>query len=347
MLNNSKLRILLSLVHNYPVIKYFHGSFVKIIVIVSDKSTGMLLQKLNLTGRNQILCSDTNKEQLVNALCVPRSAFCIYHYEDNSKGKMFLNSLSRAVSEGYLYDKEIMNIPIVLMESGVVALDIINCFALEEDTIFSERVTLNMVIPQSRKMEVIRDRINEYVEIYDGVKSVLQTAACFLPECIENRECLGAYLETVEAMLMDDDNIRDTSGISDIFLNALLSWQRATHFCDVRQLPDIEPDDVGLITEVILYDDSYIYMKEELFRIIAETINDCSSNLIKSALKHDDILVTNNTTTFSVKVSYYSAYGQFKRLRMLKFRRDLICTIGEVDFITRCLNSKEEQFYEN
>ena len=87
------------------------------------------------------------------------------------------------------------------------------------------------------------------------------------------------------------------------------------------------------LSRSIVSSKQYFYISERLFKEIANPlIKVVAIDVLKKTLKQEGILCPENTRTFTVKMGYYNLVTEYKRKRMLRFSRDKLDHVGELDF---------------
>lgn len=342
--NELKMQILLSLQYNYPIIKEVVGAINKLILVtISGDGYGNVMKSLDFYQRNNIVHPKMGDQELADKLCWPRSSFFVYPYEENAKGKEFMNYLADKIHNNQILGRQIYTPVIVLTNGTSVELDESKYFFIsltEMHGVFSFRK--ECIVPKEADAALMEYRIRTHVKADGSLLSILQSAACCLPECLQNEAVLENYLQIVEAMALEDE-ARDSSDMVDEFIFALHEWQRKYGFSNVKDMADLDAETMNNLEAAMLYDHDFLYITEALFkRIAGEMLPNCPINELKRNLANDGTLVCENTDARSVKVWCQIKDEGPKRKRMLRFRRDRLQPMGVPDFVVKCLNAKEE-----
>ena len=339
MFSKRKHMVLQSLGLNYPAIRMLGFTVEQLIIVVVPKGNSAAMRReLDLCGRKLFLYPGMKQPDLAEVLGVQESAFCVYPYENSVKGNKFLGVLSGMVCRNRVGNNEIRNLPVVLMEGGMVDFSELDCFAIYEEEDNVQHAEFAKVVPGKDCIPLVKERISNFVVQDGSMRSVLLTAACFLPECIFSDKTMEEYVDVVDRMIIEEEENRDRHGLASIFLQALFEWQAAKGFCNVRELPNLDMQTTDNIDNYIFYDQDFLYMKDEFYKeIVRDMLVPYSVSEVKKDLMNEGILVSDKSKTYGTKVSYTSVAGVPQRVRMLKFRRERMQPLGKIDFITSCL----------
>ena len=235
------------------------------------------------------------------------------------------------------------------MEGFLADLEKANCFIINAEKLsITEQCKADEIVPEEDQIALLMDRINDYVVRDGSIKETLQTAVCCLPECIGDRDVLRGYLDEVEDMIMEDELFQDSCGLVDLFLNAIYDWLTKKELSGVIEIPNAEPIRDSDISKVILYDRKYLYMKDDLYKeIMKDALPYLPIDASKKALRDAGLLLCDCTDTYTSKARKVNVDGTRRNIRMLRLEREKMQPLGEIDFITRCLNIKEEMPYED
>ena len=122
----------------------------------------------------------------------------------------------------------------------------------------------------------------------------------------------------------------------------MYQWQENTEFSEAYELPCLEMAVVDRIEKVILYDSDYLYLKESFFKDILERLlRIFSVDVLKRELLDAGILSSDKSKTYTVKVTYIDITGQYQRERMLRFEREKMKILGDMEFIEQCISGRE------
>lgn len=68
-----------------------------------------------------------------------------------------------------------------------------------------------------------------------------------------------------------------------------------------------------------------------------------SADVLKAALTEAGIMYPESAKTYTAKVGYRNIAGEYKRERMIRFRREKLNRAGDMDFVELCQNQKGGQ----
>ncbi len=334
--------ILKSLAINYPILKENSLDLAKLLLVVVDKGQLKAAADLFSDGDAPRISEYMRAKEFKKVFSEANSVFVIYPYSQTRKSKEFLNFLNTITRIGAIEETQINVMPLVISEGIPYDCDLENFFTVYlNGTLSGIHVDGMVVVPPDDQLAVVADKINSLVlNNLSQEQKALLAAVCFLyPNIFEGslqvkfEEMLGCAEKLVE---LDDDN-KDTGNLGDAFIQQLYYWQEQENFCDMYQLPHLETHAIENFHQVILYQEDFLFMKESLFKKIAESLLKIFSvDAIKKALVQEGLLCPENTQTYSVKMPYYNPNREYKRERMLRFRRSKFNCVGELDFMDLC-----------
>lgn len=341
------LDILKSLIINYPVIREFNCGLTKLLLLVVEAGKSKAIIDLLSIEDAPRLNEMMGTKQLVRFLTNYESTYTVYEYFPSIKSKEFIATLSTVARIGEIGGHKLSSIPVVISEGVPYGCDMHDFFTVYINGEISGIMLENgLVVPADDQLMVVEDKIHTYItENHSQNKKALIAATCFLyPNMILSKEdALEEYLNQVEYLVEADDDNQDTNNLENIFISELYRWQERTSFHAVYALPNLEMSIISKLDQVILYDNDFIYMKEKVFKdVVKVLLRTFSIDTLKAELIDAGMLYAENSRTYTVKVGYYNLIGEYQRERMLRFQREKINIVGEMEFIEMCMYERED-----
>ncbi len=152
------------------------------------------------------------------------------------------------------------------------------------------------------------------------------------------------FREPIEAELLNTEDaicriLKDAeegavSDILEVFLNSLYEWIAFTQFSDCFQR--CRNLVVKNLNHSMLYDESYLYLPENIFNQIIRPIKAQVSSLeIKIALKQEGVLVCQNSEGYTINLLLSLSTG-FVKHRFYRLDRQAIKKPGELEIVELC-----------
>lgn len=333
------LFVLKSLVANAPIIFDWGHQFIKVLtIIVSPGQTKNLLKILSCWGQNQVINNVNNsikfKEKLVNSHC----GFIFFPYCPTKYSNELIDTLFSIIVSGRLGDSDVGAIPVIVSEEGYLDDSKNQLLVLSLLGDLSEvDISLEDVIPEDEYVQFIKEhqKVIKAMETDENQK-LLCTSASFLYPFHMDDTLLKADYEIIDNLIAKDEEYHDISGKDQIFLAALRKWQDKLHNPMLCQLPCVNNEVESQINETLFYTEEYVFMSEDMFkRIVQPILGTIPMNALKHGLVESGVLSVNNckTATYTVKMHYYRECGQHIGQRMLRFVRDRLAPVGDMDII--------------
>lgn len=338
-------RIIKSLAVNYPILLADGCGFEKLLLlIIGQGEMGAIIKVLG--GDNpQLIYSDMPSRKILLILVQNNSVAIFYPYSPDRKSQEIVRQLSIMMRTGTFEQQKISTLPIIISEGIPQNMDMSACFSIYFSGDLRNIVGQELdVVPPDSQVPVVLDKIKEYTEgTQIQEERALKAAASFLyPILKETEEGILEYLKVVEDLVFSDDENQDANNIGESFLQELYKWQEKNEFHRAYELPYLGTEATKNFEQVILYDEQFIFMKDSLFKEISENLlRVFSIDILKNSLRQEKILCPGQTKTYTAKVNYYNVAGEFNRVRMLRFDRNRLKIIGEIDFIESCTDGKE------
>lgn len=277
------------------------------------------------------------------------STFITYSYSSSRKGQEFMPFLEMIARTGEVAGVEINALPVVIAEGIPLGCDLQKYFTVFlEGDLTDVDIDLDEVVPLDEELAVVEDKIRAFSQKAVSLdERALVAATCFLyPGFVR----LG-YQEDFERIITQARNLasqneenQDANGLVDAFIRTLYAWQEENNFCEVFELPYLEMRVVERMEEIMLFDGTYIYMKDELLKKICEPILDIFSiDIVKQELVKAGILCPSANHTYTTKTGFYNLAGGYERVRLLRFVADKLKRAGEMSFIELCMDEKGEE----
>ena len=342
------LTLVKSLGVNYPIISMIECTPTRLItLVVSEHQLKAACGILKNFGA-PIIGDYMTPSQISQVLCETNSECVLFPFSPTRKGKELVRLIALAVQTGCVGNKKLQALPVLITETGVQGCDIDNLFVIYlRGDLSAIHISLNEIVPPDEQLEVVFDKIRNYLTIKNTEEKALMISACFLCPHLKKEAKVYKFMQMLKiasALVEQDDNNRDPYEAAELFIEELYLWQERTQFQDVYPLPELEMSIESRIDTILLYTDQYIYVKDKLFEQICQALLGIFSvDVLKSALTEAGIVYPENTKTYSVKVGYRNIVGEYKRERMIRFSREKLNRAGDMDFVKLCQNQKGGQ----
>lgn len=333
-MQNRTILLLKSLALNLPILRRWGYIFPRVVTLVVEHGMSAHIQAA-LTNFSY---------NTVHAKAVKNSDFDFdYNYVKGTKCDIRENAkvhlLQDAQGNGGL--------PVLLTENPVIEDAERNCFFifLEERT-FTSNFKSDEIVPHSKDLECIHKKMFEMVDSeMSEEEKILCGAALFLePFCHRSEDFrLDELIELAHRLCVIDEEARDAHDVGDAFVKELFVWQENAAFeniLDVNTVFDTEVD----VKASIFFDDNFIYVHEALFKLIVAPLRKyVPINVIKKRLFESGVIDTGSCvpTTYTVKMKTDFCGGEYGRIRMMRFRRELLRQPAGLDFVDVCCMTRE------
>ncbi len=334
--------ILKSMGINYPVLKAYGLELAKPLLVVVD--AGQLKAAVNLfsDGGAPRISEYIREKECKKNFSETNSMFVIHPYSPTKKGKDFLTFLSTVARLGVMGEVQINAMPLII--SGGIPLDVNldNFFTVFIDGSLSGVYINGMtVVPPDRELAVVENQIKLHLsDDFSQEEKALLAATCFLYPNIFSGAVQSEFenlLDYARVLVKRDGENKDTNNLGELFIRELYRWQERTGFCLMYELPDLEMSITENLHQVMIYNNDFIFVKEELFKeIVAPFLRTFSIGVLKREFVKEGILCPENAQTYTAKMSYYNVAGEYRRERMLRFKRSRLNCAGELDFVDVC-----------
>ncbi|HBI62744.1 MAG TPA: hypothetical protein DDY31_16315 [Lachnospiraceae bacterium] len=334
--------ILKSMGINYPVLKAYGLELAKPLLVIVDE--GQLKTAVNIfsDGGAPQISEYTREKERKKIFSETNSKFVIYPYSSTKKGKDFLTFLSIVAKLGVMGETQINAMPLVISEGIPLDIDLNDFFTVfingNLSGVYIDGMT---VVPPDRELAVVENQIKlRLSDVFSQEKKVLLAAVCFLyPNMFSDNFQSGFenLLDCADRLTARNEENRDTNNLGEFFIQELYRWQERTGFCLIYALPNLEMSITENLHQVMVYNDDFLFVKEELFQEIATPfLGIFSIGVLKRELVKEGILCPENAQTYTAKMSYYNVAGEYRRERMLRFKRSRLNCVGELDFVDLC-----------
>lgn len=341
--NFDTLCILKSLGANFPIIQAIGCEPEKLFCIICGHNQMKRVMDILPLYEAPKISEFMAFKDIAKVLSEANSEFIIYPFSATRKGTEVLNFLKTSVKLWQVGSKKLRSLPLVISETPLKMNDTEDMFVVRlSDSLSDIRISVEDIVPPDDQIEVVLDKISE-IDFADEEQNekALMAAVCFLYPSLKKAGLAGKFKQLLELsaklVALDDDN-RDCEKADELFISELYTWQEKAGFFEVYELPNLDMHTEGKLGSVILFDDEFLYMKEQLFtQITASLLDVFAEAVLKDALAMSKILCPSCQKTYTVKMGYRNIAGGYSRTRMLRFRRDRLTRVGEVDFIEACL----------
>lgn len=342
-----KLKILKSFGTNFAIVKEWGYEPSKVFMVVVE--SGQLKKAVEILSDTDMpkLNAFMSAKELQNVLTNHALTFAVYPYLSNRKNNEFLSMLSGIARVGEISGKSLRAFPIVVAEGVPSGIDLQDYFTVYlSGSLEAISLDENDVVPDDTQIPVVYDKLRAFLSLEQSLEErTLLAATCFLyPNIVQadNEALFDKYIAVAKDMVIQDDENKDSNNLKDIFIREMYQWQENTEFSEAYELPCLEMAVVDRIEKVILYDSDYLYLKESFFKDILERLlRIFSVDVLKRELLDAGILSSDKSKTYTVKVTYIDITGQYQRERMLRFEREKMKILGDMEFIEQCISGRE------
>ena len=343
------LILLLSLAVNYPVLKSWGVEVSKLLILAVDSGEG--IKAMNLLGKSSTPRLDVlmSNKSLADMLLKTNSDFVFCPYSRSRRGRDLVERLCSVAKTGTVEGIRVTALPLVIVEGFPVELMEQDAYKIFLDgSLEGISIERSMVIPPDYRLEVVEDKIRLVSkEACSRDEMIFLSAACFLyPNLVYagQEEEFNAFVACAKRLVERTVSASNMPDLSEAFIRELYQWQERTEFCKIYELPNVDMRTASELESCIFYDDEYLFMKEQIFKsVVASLLQFFPLNSLKASLVSRGVLCPENVFTYTSKMAFYNVAGQYQRERMLRFRRNKISILGEMDFIELCLWSKEDR----
>lgn len=334
--------VLKSMGINYPVLKAYGLELAKPLLVIVEEGQLKEAVRLFSDGGALRISEYIREKECKKVFSETNSAFIVYPYSPTKKGKDFLAFLSTVARLGVMGEARINAMLLIISEGIPLDVDLDRFFTVFINGNLSGVYINGMtVVPPDRELAVVENQIKLHLSNnFSQEEKALLAAVCFLyPNTFS-----GAFqlefedlLDYALALVKRDEENKDTNDLGELFIRELYRWQERTGFCLIYALPNLEMSITENLHQVIIYNDDFLFVKEELFQEIATPfLGIFSIGVLKRELVKEGILCPENAQTYTAKMSYYNVAGEYRRERMLRFKRSRLNCVGELDFVDLC-----------
>lgn len=337
------LMIVKALGVNFPVLRELGFYMQKIITLVVPRGeTKNVISILSSYGCIK-LDEFAKQKQIREAFCETHSAFIIFPYKYSQRCNKILDLVFSILKAGEVDGKILDALPIFITEDNVIQDNEDQMFLIycEKEEFSQIKIPMENVVPEAKNLPLIEDKIKNYIiKAESKEEKILIAAICFLYPMIEEYQDykFEKFIEMAYEMVQVDEDVRDTQDLKEYFIESFLNWQQLNQFSGVYELHSYKKDISD--KKVILYDQDYLYISEEMFKRICKPILEIIPiSVMKTYLKEEGILLTNNNSLkgYTVKISIRSKEnGDITRVRRMKFDRAKLHRDGDMDIIDIC-----------
>ncbi len=335
-----------SLGANYPIINQIGFAPAKLIMLVIGGQQIQLVCRILENISAPYITEFMSPSTVKNVLYSTNSENVIFLYSTTRKGKNQLHFLNTFMQFGGSEDQRLGALAVLVSERNIWGSEREKLFCIYLPLDLSNiDIPLDYVVPPDEQIAVVMDRIrNLELAGKSQEEKALLAAACFIYPYLVNTEKDGEFddlLNLASELVRRDENNQYTEKLGQLFIEEIYKWQERSSFQDVYQLPNLEMKIEQNLDKFVLFDGQYIYMKEQLFAEIVQSLLEVFSlDFLKSALVEEGILCPENTRTYTSKMGYRNIIGDYRRERMLRLKRDRLNRAGEMEFIDICLNQR-------
>lgn len=343
MQNNLDYMILLSMIINQVILKEWGFAFSRILTIIVPVGMTEKFLTYMQTGAAKRLSMYVNHESIDKALLSAYSSAVMIPYTNSARATEMIRYVANTYRTGKIGDEDIVGMPILVTESRMPSEAKEFQFFIRMDDL-GEQIKLLDLVPETEMLMVVANQIGRVLHDNDMPEErTLKAAACFYYP--KRGDMIRALSNRVQELFeLDEEMHEEGSDLSELFIDALYSYQEETHFQNVFPRGEV-PGDLDFQEEkIMLYEDGFIYMNKAFFDDIAAPL--CNQSIpedcIKQALVRDKILIPNegDTTRYSTRILVTTENRNKMRVRILKFASALLMKEGIADVVTQCINRK-------
>lgn len=216
-------------------------------------------------------------------------------------------------------------------------------FVFLDERQYSTSYSIGDIVPYPTDLEAIHTKLmkQEDYELMEEER-ILRAAVYFLePYFFRKGELFRVeeLLDFVRQMCIVDENVRDTNDMPDVFIRYLFEWQAETSFskiCDLEAGVEAQTDS----DETIFYDAKNVYVTEKMFKKIVEPMRAYAPiNSLKRSLSDKGYLIVGKSSSingYTTKIDISGMGNPENRIRVMKFKRELLAVSGGLNFIDVC-----------
>lgn len=331
---------------NYPVLKEYGLELTKPLLVVIDRGQLKAAVSMFSEGDALMLNEFMKVRDCKKVFSAANSTFVLFPYSQSRKGRDFLAFLSCIARVGAMEETPINAMPLILSEGVPYDCDMEDFFSVFITGSLGEvHIDEKIVVPPDKQLAVVEDKINIMItDNFSQDEKAFMAAACILyPNMIEAdlKKRFYDVINCARRLAKVNEDNQCVNGLGDAFIRELYYWQEQNAFHDVFELPNLEMSTEEKLDEVILFDERFLYISEKIFKEISRPlIKIFAVDIFKRTLMQEGILCPDNTSTYTVKMPYYNLIAEYKRKRMLRFSRNKLNHLGELDFLDKCKYQK-------
>lgn len=326
------LNIITSLAVNYPILQSWDMIAQKLLVVISDhEKMEEVVRNLRVKG-SHILTESDGVKKIQTTVGKTYSAPVIFMYKKSKKSNEILRFFRDFVST-----KRKGALTIVVADQ-ILANEEIDAFYVFLRAEQFESEELCKLVPPAQTLPLVYDIIRRNASgIKDGMELSLIAAASFLypvfsPE--QRDDALKSMLDLIQNLIDVDAEARDFNGMSKMYIDAFNRYVEKCSLSKCAELPVLDDQDIIDAENTIFYDTKFLYIHDELFeRIVQKYLQIIPTIVLKRALLDANILSSTELNTFSCKMNYRDTTGAYHRKRMLRFQREKLQIVGEIEVI--------------
>lgn len=329
----------------FPVLRSWSFILDRSTVVINDNETQKFIRKLSNYKLN-IFSSADREEDIIDSLTKQYSELVIYIYNGSAKSKEHVALIETGIKSGMLRGKPLLSVPIII-SNGLLPSDLIrNPFYIELDELqkkYEVKVCslIEEYLPEDKELEVVKNEVEERCKNQTGrIEMTIMAAICFLYPQMKSKGNIELYEllhREAKSIVVRANQLVDSDGIKDCFIAALEMWKRKTSSFMLCELPYLAPQSEKAFTKTVFYDTEYVYMHNNLFRIICRPLTTkLGINSLKRMLAEEGVIVCNleKSSTFTSKMTVKGSDNLPKRYDMIKLKADELSRAGELDFIS-------------
>ena len=326
--------ILKSYVVNKGLLKEWGISLSKPIGIVANRVQRMRLNCLFEDTIPGVIDESLTRSGLENSLCDPHKLITFFYYEGTERSKRILKDLVAAMVSDVFNGKPLNVVPIVFLSeesiTGNISKDLL-IFRMDDGE--NGLGFAGTIVPSVDNLDLIKDYILKSVRSNDLDEDEIPfvaAACCLFPHA--NESLIEEFFEIIHQKYEISVATRSGSEVDSVVAKAVYEWCLNNEIDLIAVDKTIQVDDVK---QIIIFDEEYIYVPEELFGDIIRTFREeWPINFIKSVIKAKG-LIRADYDRYTTKVSIINKAGKRLRPRRVAFSRKMLGSLclGEMDIV--------------
>lgn len=343
-----KILILISLIINYPVLQQWGIEISKIICVVTSADGRKLLKRYMdlpfITSTDDSVSGNKLTEILSSD-----SKYIMACYPVIGKSELVKAVLTSVLSSSY-EGRAVETLPILICD-GMSPLEIDDSykFHIWIDEVYPYLNNLEAIVLSEMDLSKAKREYEMLSKDFDEeVERAIAAATALLKEYCDNPANDTSYEEVCKVMrtvITQATEYEDMSDFKDIFIQKLFEWTERKEFYFIQKENLVIEDEKNL-ERIIVGDEEYIYIKEEILKdILKDLESSYPIKVMKDSLRSLGLIKTDKDR-YSIKMKCKLSNGETYRTRMTCFiNKELVDEMG-TSFLEKCISNAKEQINE-